>query len=731
MLYRSYKNKLDKKNEIILRLWKFRFIIFAVLLLGVAAVTLLCTTGNVFAENFKTEIYYGESLEPSAKALFKPVTYEYREAGRGEWQSEAPRLAGEYEVRAYSNDILGLKRCGKVHSYKILPVAAEVIIVEDAIDYGAEPHCTAGLKYGDTLCVSGFEYEPLEDGNFYISARAESVKILSADKGEDVTSSYAVNTVKKAVINNPRAITVKTGSASFIYDGGPHTHGEWEITSDLKLLEGHSVSAIFPPVTEVGRVENRPIIKIMCAGEDVTRYYNITGDFGELLMEPRPITVKTGSASFVYDGGPHFEESAQVASGELVGGHVMDIEYFTFSDAGSHKNAPASFKIKDGSGEDKTSSYSVSFAEGDIIILSKKIKVSTPSNSWIYNGEEHFDCDYSVGEVLEGHTFLGRVVSFAKITNAGRVLNSVVLEATVLNGDRDVTKNYTLDYEYGTLDVLPRKFKVRTGDGSWVYDKKPHTCLDFELIDGGEDEGLLQGAVAVPHSAGISNITDNNEVGYAENILGFTVTENGRDVTQNYTVYGEWGKLRIKSPVEITVFGKSKQYDGLPLELGKTDYAVTKVPPDVKKEWVSAEIEGKLNTVGELSLAEVAKSSTAALTDGEGNDRTAGGENRIDFVCETAPLKIFPRAIEVTSVSIAKTADGEILSGNIGERSAWISLGSLLNGHSIEIEVTGVLSPTENSAQNTISAVRVLDENGADVSFLYSIKLRCGLLEWI
>ncbi len=814
MLYQSYKNKLDKRNKIILRLWKLRFIICAVLLLGVAATTLMCITGNVFAENFKTEIYYGESLEPSAKALFKPVSYEYRAAGQEEWQSEAPRLAGEYEVRAYSNDISGSKRCGKVHSYKILPVAAEVVIVEDAIDYGAEPHCTAELKYGDTMCVNGFEYEPIEDGNFYISARAGSVKILSAGEGKDVTSSYAVNTVKKAVINNPREITVKTGSANFIYDGRPHTHGEWEITSALKLLEGHSAEVIFPSltavgktenrpqikimcvdgdvtryynitedfgelsveprpitvktgsasfiydggahthgeleitsalklpeghsaetafpsVTEVGRAENRPQIKIMCADGDVTRYYNITEDFGELSVEPRPITVKTGSANFVYDGGPHFEESAQVVLGNLVDGHGMDVEYPAVLDAGNYKNEPLSFKIKDGSGEDKTSSYSLTFEAGDICILRKTIKVSTPSNSWTYNGEEHFNCDYSVGEVLEGHTFLGKVISFAKITNAGSVLNSVVLETTVLNGDKDVTGNYALDYEYGTLNVVPRKFKVRTGNGSWVYDKKPHTCLDFELVDSGEGEGLLQGAVAVPHSAGVSNITDTAEIGYAQNILGFTVTENGRDVTKNYTVYGEWGKLRIKSPVEITVFGKSKQYDGSPLELGKTDYAVTKVPPDVKAEWVSAEIEGKLNTVGELSLAEVAKSSTAALTDGEGNDRTAGGENRIDFICETAPLKILPRAIEITSVSIAKTADGEILSGNIGEKSAWISLGSLLNGHRIETEVTGTLSPNENSAQNTISAVRILDEKGVDVSLFYSIKLRPGLLEWI
>lgn len=731
MLYQSYKNKLDKRNKIILRLWKLRFIICAVLLLGVAATTLMCITGNVFAENFKTEIYYGESLEPSAKALFKPVSYEYRAAGQEEWQSQAPRLAGEYEVRAYSNDISGSKRCGKVHSYKILPVAAEVVIVEDAIDYGAEPHCTAELKYGDMMCVNGFEYEPIEDGNFYISARAGSVKILSAGEGNDVTSSYAVNTVKKAVINNPREITVKTGSANFIYDGGAHTHGEWEITSALKLLEGHSAEVIFPSLTAVGKTENRPQIKIMCADGDVTRYYNITEDFGELSVEPRPITVKTGSANFVYDGGPHFEESAQVVLGNLVDGHGMDVEYPAVLDAGNYKNEPLSFKIKDGSGEDKTSSYSLTFEAGDICILRKTIKVSTPSNSWTYNGEEHFNCDYSVGEVLEGHTFLGEVISFAKITNAGSVLNSVVLETTVLNGDKDVTGNYALDYEYGTLNVVPRKFKVRTGNGSWVYDKKPHTCLDFELVDSGEGEGLLQGAVAVPHSAGISNITDTAEIGYAQNILGFTVTENGRDVTKNYTVYGEWGKLRIKSPVEITVFGKSKQYDGSPLELGKTDYAVTKVPPDVKAEWVSAEIEGKLNTVGELSLAEVAKSSTAALTDGEGNDRTAGGENRIDFICETAPLKILPRAIEITSVSIAKTADGEILSGNIGKKSAWISLGSLLNGHRIETEVTGTLSPNENSAQNTISAVRILDEKGGDVSLFYSIKLRPGLLEWI
>ncbi len=731
MLYQSYKDKLNKRNKIILRLWKFRFIICAVILAVIACTVLLCLTGSVFAENFVSEIYYGESLQPGAKALFKPVAYEYRAAGEEEWQSASPRLAGEYEVRAYSNDISGAKRYGKIHSYKILPVPVEITIEDDQIDYGAEPTCSAVLRYGDELSVNGFIYEPLEDGNFYISARADSVKILSAEEGKDVTSSYVLNTVKKAVVNIPRPITVRTGSESFVYDGNPHFREEWEITSELKLIEGHLAEVYFPSATEVGKIENRPQIKIMCGDKEVTRYYKVTGDFGELSVEPRPITVKTGSRSFTYDGAPHSEESAQVILGNLVGEHGIDIDYVAVSDAGKYKNNPVSFIIKDEKGNDKTSSYAVTFEAGDLHISPRVLKVTTPSDSWTYDGAEHFNSEYFVSEVLEGHTFSGNVTSCAKITDAGSLLNSVILEIEVFHGGEDVTANYTLDYEYGKLSVVPRKFKVRTGSACWVYDKKPHTCLDFELVESGGDEGLLQGAVAVPLSAGITGITDSTEVGYADNILGFTITHNGRDVTKNYEAYGEWGKLRIKSPVEITLFGKSKYYDGLPLELSKTDCAVTKVPPDVKAEWVSVEIGLKLNTVGELSPEEAVKSCSAALVDESGKDRTAGGENRIDFVCNSAPLKILPRTIEITSVSISKTADGKILSGNVGKNSAWISLGTLLHGHRIEIEVTGALSPGEASAQNTITSVRIVDEKGESVLQFYKINLRHGVLRWI
>ncbi len=731
MLYRSYREKLKKRNTFLIKLWKLRFVIAAVLLLLVAGAALLAVTGSVYYDDFEAQIFYGESLKANSSSLFKPVGYEFRTLG-GAWSGEQPTRAGSYEVRAFSTDIAGSVRYGKIHSYKILPAPVEIMITDDNLDYGSAPACSAELRYGDVLYAVDFEFEALEDGNFNVWARRGAIKILNG-AGEDVTDCYELKPVKKTVINTPRPITVQTPSASFEYDGARHCAEGLEVTSALQLLEGHTLEATgYPELCEVSQTENIPAVTVKDGrGADVTRYYSIDIDAGALAVTPRDITIATGSQKFGYDGEPHSAGFYNLSSGALAAGDVLDIEYISVTDAGDYPNEPLSLGVSD-DGVDKTGNYNITLKAGTISVAKRAITVETPSGSWTYNGEEHFLNAFTYSGALEGHAFSGEATGCAKITDAGSMPNTVEIDYFVSAADgADVTKNYALSYKTGTLAVTPRVFRVKTGGAEWVYDGKPHTCLDFTLLQAEDGEGLLRGAEASALSDGVTQITDTNAVAYADNVLSFTVTHNGRDVSRNYKAEGEWGKLRIKSPVQITVFSKSKQYDGSPLSYSSSDYAVTRVPPDVEKAWVTAEIKGELNTVGHLTLSEIAQMSSASLTDGTGADRTLNGENRIDFVGESEPLEILPRTIEVTSVSVSSKPNGEPLSGNRGEGSGWISLGSLLEGHRIEITVGGELSPAEALAPNTITSVIIYDLHGNNVTELYSITLRPGTLKWI
>lgn len=228
----------------------------------------------------------------------------------------------------------------------------------------------------------------------------------------------------------------------------------------------------------------------------------------------------------------------------------------------------------------------------------------------------------------------------------------------------------------------------------------------------------------------VSEITDGEYgVGFVDNVLDFTVSDkNGKDVTARYDIRTEWGKLRIKSPVEIVVYSLGKQYDGTPLSYGKNDFEILKLPPDVDKSRVSVSIEKSLTEVGEVTLGELKQNIKVTVSDGDGNDVTS--ENRIDILGGETALHILPREIEVTSVSVSRVKGNTPLSGGAESGSAWISKGTLAAGHRIEISVSGVLQLNEITAPNTISGVRVFNEAGNDVTGFYRIEIIEGFLSW-
>ena len=92
------------------------------------------------------------------------------------------------------------------------------------------------------------------------------------------------------------------------------------------------------------------------------------------------------------------------------------------------------------------------------------------------------------------------------------------------------------------------------------------------------------------------------------------------------------------------------------------------------------------------------------------------------------------RTIQIATLSIARTRGDEPLYGtetDAGGEVYWLSRGSLLSGHSIRCEVTGVLMPEEDEAENTLSNIRIYDRTGRDVTEYYRIETLYGTLRWL
>jgi hypothetical protein len=130
-----------------------------------------------------------------------------------------------------------------------------------------------------------------------------------------------------------------------------------------------------------------------------------------------------------------------------------------------------SFSVKDENGRDVTDNYAITIIEGTLEIAKKNITVITGSGSWEYDGQSHYNRDYTVEGLEFGYTS-ENIRNLTYITDVGTEKNA--FEVSVFNGTSDISENFEITYVYGTLEVTKRHITIETPSYSWVYDAEVH-----------------------------------------------------------------------------------------------------------------------------------------------------------------------------------------------------------------------------------------------------------------
>ena len=649
MLYQNYKEKLSGCMKFLEKVWRFRlFVLIGIVLLLALLFTMLGITGMVYAESCPSSTEYGTPIAFQAKALFRKPETQYRAAGEGEWTTEQPTLAGDYEVRAVSRSGFGGETHGKIFSYSVLPRRTEVSVAEEIYVYGETLTASAELAYQDTILESTFSAQAISEDRCEVEV--ERVTIVS-ENGDDVTSCYDLVYKSALLALKRRNITLRVEDAFKIYDGTPLSSADYALTEGT-LADGDTLSISFPvSLTEAGERENTPVFCILNAdGEDVTPFYDIREEIGTLKVEARHIDILGTDCEKTYDGQPLALSALRVAEATpLVGGHRLE-------------------------------------------------QVEEITEAGIYSAEE-----------------LLRIVD---------------------ENGQDVTYCYTFD-ALPDIRIHPRKIAVETSSETWVYDGEPHSAASEQDLWLAEDsKPLLAGHTlsvdpACLSAVTLTEITDSEtEVGYRDNALICLITDgSGKDVTKNYEIEYRYGQLRIKTKVIITVYPISKYYDGKELAFEREGYVI-KAPPD---EDVSLEGLPTITEAGEITLGELKAGVTVIISE-KGTGKPYQGINVLEWNGSdyTAVLTVHRREITITSNSVATVCEGRPLYGyEEGKQSYYISMGSLAEGHRLEVTVTGILYPDEQQASNTIEEFHIYDEEGREVTQNYLAALSEGILEWI
>ncbi|MGN0813799.1 MAG: hypothetical protein ACI4MH_01030, partial [Candidatus Coproplasma sp.] len=552
---------------------------------------------------------------------------------------------------------------------------------------------------------------------------AENIFTVRVYDGEtEVTQNYTVSYEYGTLEITPRPVIVSTASNSWVYDGTAHSDGSHTVADgEYSLVEGHQTkSSDLAQITDVGTTENIMTVAVYDGETEVTQNYAITYQYGTLEITPRPVTIITSDNSWVYDGEAHSDGAHSVADGEyvLVEGHsTRVVELTQITNVGTEENV-LTVVVYDGETE-VTQNYTITYQNGTLQITPRPVTVSTASNSWVYDGTAHSDVTHSVAEgeyvLVEGHST--RVIELTNITNVGTIENALVV--VVYDGETEVTLNYTITYQNGTLQITPRPVTVTTESFSWVYDGTAHSYGAHSVID--DEYSLIDG-----HYTQSENLAQITDVGTADNVLTVRVFFGATEVTGNYEIDYIYGTLEITArPVIIASADYQWIYDGEPHSCG--DHSV--VSDGYTELGVQEEnyglVSGHTTTSYDLTQITVVQTVDNVLKVKifNGTDEVTAN---YEISYKYGKLTVNPRPITVTAGDASKVYDGAALT--CGDYFVSSEL-KVLDGHTLTAQTEGSQTDAGSGVNSIVEgSVKITDSNGEDITGYYEISFGDGTL---
>ncbi len=457
-----------------------------------------------------------------------------------------------------------------------------------------------------------------------------NVKVFN-ENGEDKTASYSITKTFGFLEVVKRPIKVKSDDISAVYDGTAKSGEGTASTIDGSTITGHELKFFFDEGRIDAGTEENDFYALVYDGEnvDVTANYKIDYvSFGDLVVEPRPLSVTVEGREVKYSGNPLTgnvdddgnlklnEEGGYVMDGELVEGQTLVVKSAgseitnVFRDENGNvsgvENA-ATYHIYDAAGNEVTKNYDVDYSAGFLKILPLSVTLTSTDGSKQFDGtpfgvDENTDVEISGDDrnfIPMGQSFIYDFTVRANDTvvfitdgaeGDGKLENTFDFKVLVDGSEMDETTgfNYTDNYDvtpkYGSLSITPREITIITDDASKVFNGEPLTQhsytqgADFWLF-GGNEFHTAHTLGAIPYIGSITYITNENDGGKVKNSVRLNgdglpdiqVLSGNADVSENYSIKVVEGTLTLFSRrLDVYTLAKSKTYDGKELT-GNTD----------------------------------------------------------------------------------------------------------------------------------------------------------------
>lgn len=360
--------------------------------------------------------------------------------------------------------------------------------------------------------------------------------------GDDVTDQYNIQQECGTLTVSLREVSLRIHSAAKVYDGTPLSDPGIDVIGKQTLVPNHTAYIVSPvEITDAGEVANNGTVKIVDEkGADVTEQYLLNVAEGTLRVEPKQITISTGSASKIYDGTPIVNGEWEIISGSLLTGHRIDAYCVgTITEPGVVENV-ANVSIFDSKGIDVTKQYQIQMNLGKLNVTRKILYITTSSAEKIYDGTalKSEMWEITSGELAPGDKI--EVVGCTEIYDVGSIRNCLTFAVRDALG-KDITARYEINQTMGSLTLKPRKISISTGSAQKKYDGTALYSDQWKLISG---------SLCAGHTLTVTGVR-RTEVGTSENVLiSYTIyyDVNGvsTDVTDCYQITFSYGTITVK-----------------------------------------------------------------------------------------------------------------------------------------------------------------------------------------
>ena len=496
---------------------------------------------------------------------------------------------------------------------------------------------------------------------------------------------------------DPRTVTLTSESATKEYDGTPLTRPDVIVSGD-GFVEGE-VSGIKATgsITYYGEVDND--IKYTKEAGYKDSNYIVTSEIGKLgiTRSSKELKVVANSGTWEYDGKFHAdggytvtfgEESYNVAAGESAklstGDTVTAIitkQVKNVADSADGNNAIVTLTI------DNAAQYAnVSQANGTLTITAKPLTITAGSAEKVYDGQPLTKNSFTNTELAEGDKLTATVTGSQ--TNVGNSDN-VSSAAVIMAGEENVTANYTITYEKGSLTVTPVTDEVivtvTERGGDYLYDGGEKVVTGYDAVS----SNPLYTANDYSFS-GDATVKSTNAGSYDMELAPEDFKNTSANFT-NVTFIIVDGKLNIaQRKVLMTSADDEKVYDGTPL----TNSTVTVTGDGF------AEGEGAAYTVTGSQLDEGSSNNSFTY---ELNEGTLAANYIIETKEGELTVKPILTEITITANSGEKMYDGSALING----GYTFTSGILVDGDVLTAVVEGSQLNAGSSA-NVVKSYRVM-----------------------